>query len=96
MKKTKFERLDPVPIHRLHYQAGINPKGEPIVQLMHNEEIIGLVTPSEARTYAMGVFEAAQICETYAFVIKLAQEKLHMSFEEAKETLIKAGAHVSS
>lgn len=65
-----------LPDNILWHQSGVNPKGEPFVQLLRGTEIIGQMTVTEARDHARAMTEAAEAAETDAFVWKWITEKV--------------------
>lgn len=65
------------------HQSGINLKGEPFVQLLKNAEIIGQMTPQEARDHAQAVIEAAEASEQDAFLWDFAKSKIGMETKDA-------------
>lgn len=65
------------------HQSGINLKGEPFVQLLRNEEIIGQMTPEQARAHAQATLEAAEASEQDAFLWDFAKSKIGMETEAA-------------
>lgn len=54
--------------HVLWHQSGINPHGEPFVQLLQDDKIIGQMTPEQARDHARSMIEAAEAAEQDAFL----------------------------
>lgn len=52
----------------LWHQSGVNPKGEPFVQLLLDEEIIAQMSPEQARDHARAITEAAEAAEQDAFI----------------------------
>jgi hypothetical protein len=52
----------------LWHQSGINSQGEPFVQLLQGEKVIGQMTPLEAREHAQAILEAAEAAEQDAFI----------------------------
>jgi hypothetical protein len=60
----------------LWHQSGVNRAGEPFVRLMHGGEVIGQMTPREAREHAQGAIEAAEAAEQDAFLLDFAKNKI--------------------
>ena len=50
------------------HQSGINQKGEPFVQLLRGDQIIGQMTTGEAREHAQAMLEAAEAADQDAFL----------------------------
>ena len=65
------------------HQSGINPKGEPFVQLLRNQEIVGQFTPELAREHAQQTLEAAEAAEQDAFMWDFAKTKLGVDSNQA-------------
>ena len=72
----------------LWHQSGVNPKGEPFVQLLLGEKIIGQMTPDEARDHARAITEAAESAEQDAFLLDFAQNKIGLPFQEAGKIIV--------
>ena len=60
----------------LWHQSGINPKGEPFVQLLLDREIIAQLTPELARQHAQQIVEAAEAAEQDAFLFDWVMRKV--------------------
>lgn len=65
------------------HQSGINQKGEPFVQLLLGEQIIGQMDPEQARDHARRMLEAAEAAEQDAFLWAWAQEVVGVGPEQA-------------
>ncbi len=52
----------------LWHQSGVNPQGEPFVQLLKGGKVIGQMSVTEARDHARAMTEAAEAAETDAFI----------------------------
>lgn len=52
----------------LWHQSGVNSKGEPFVQLLRGNRVIGQMSPQEARDHAQAMIEAAEAAEQDAFI----------------------------
>ena len=52
----------------LWHQSGVNPKGEPFVQLLLDQKIIAQMSPEQARDHARAITEAAEASEQDAFL----------------------------
>jgi hypothetical protein len=73
---------------RLFHQSGVNPKGEPFVQLLLDGKIIGQLTPEDARDHARAITEAAEAAEQDAFLMDFLQNKMELPFESAGHVLM--------
>lgn len=60
----------------LWHQSGVNPKGEPFVQLLLDQEIIAQMSPEQARDHARAVTEAAEAAEQDAFLWDWTQKEV--------------------
>jgi hypothetical protein len=60
----------------LWHQSGVNQKGEPFVQLLKGNEIIGQMSVEEARDHARAITEAAEAAETDAFIFNWVLKKV--------------------
>ena len=58
----------PVDNNILWHQSGINPAGEPFVQLLRGTEIVCQMEPEQARDHARAILEAAEAAEQDAFI----------------------------
>lgn len=67
----------------LWHQSGVNSKGEPFVQLLLNERIIGQMSPEEARDHARAITEAAEAAEQDAFIFDWVTRKVGSAPEQA-------------
>ncbi|HEU0142919.1 MAG TPA: hypothetical protein VFQ79_24580 [Bryobacteraceae bacterium] len=47
----------------LWHQCGVSPRGEPFVQLLRGDQIIGQMSPEQARDFARAITEAAEAAE---------------------------------
>jgi hypothetical protein len=72
----------------LWHQSGVNPKGEPFVQLLLEDQIIAQMTPDEARDHARAITEAAEASEQDAFLLDFARNKIGMPFQEAGKIIV--------
>lgn len=52
----------------LWHQSGINPKGEPFVQLLLGEKIVAQMSVEQARDHAKAMIESAEAAEQDAFI----------------------------
>lgn len=68
------------------HQSGINLKGEPFVQLLKNTDIIGQMSPEQAREHAQATLEAAEASEQDAFLWDFTRNK--MELEEGQAFMI--------
>ncbi len=58
----------------LWHQSGVNRKGEPFIQLMVDDAVVGQFTPEEARDHARSILEAAEASEQAAFLRRRYRE----------------------
>ena|SRR5579885_1332755 len=72
----------------LWHQSGVSPTGEPFVQLLLGDQIIGQMSPDEARDHARAVTEAAEAAEQDAFLVDFCQNKLGLPFQQAGAMLV--------
>lgn len=70
------------------HQSGVNPRGEPFVQLLRDNEIVGQFSAQEAREHAQAVLEAAEAAEQDAFMLAFARDQIGMRPEEAGSILL--------
>jgi hypothetical protein len=81
--------MNPEPKERtLWHQSGVNPKGEPFIQLLLDEEIIAQMSPEMARDHARALTEAAEAAEQDAFLMDFFQKNIGLPFEEAGRILV--------
>jgi hypothetical protein len=57
----------------LWHQSGVNRKGEPFVQLMIDDKVVGQFSPEECRDHARSILEAAEAAEQDAFMLDFAK-----------------------
>ena len=69
--------------HIIWHQSGINPGGKPFVQLLKDDQVIGQMSPQQAREHAQAIVEAAEAAEQDAFLWHFAREKLLIPEQEA-------------
>ena len=74
--------------HVLWHQSGVTPRGEPFVQLLQDDKIIGQFSPEQARDHARAITEAAEAAEQDAFLISFARNKIGMPMEDAAKILV--------
>lgn len=74
--------------HVLWHQSGVSPTGEPFVQLLQDDRIIGQMSPEEARDHARAVTEAAEAAEQDAFIMEFMQKRVGLDFQRAAQVLI--------
>ncbi len=79
---------EPLPANILWHQSGVNSKGEPFVQLLRGETIIGQMSVTEARDHARAMTEAAEAAETDAFVFQWVTTQIGAGPAEAAGLLI--------
>jgi hypothetical protein len=66
----------------------VNPQGEPFVQLLLNEKIIGQMSPEQAREHARAINEAAEAAEQDAFLMDFAQKQIGLDMNRAGALLV--------
>lgn len=76
------------PEPRLFHQSGVNPKGEPFVQLLLDGRVIAQMAPEEARDHARAITEAAEAAEQDAFLMDFFQTRIRLDFNRAGQVLI--------
>lgn len=54
--------------HVIWHQSGVNPDGEPFVQLLQDMTVIGQMSPQQAREHGQAIIEAAEAAEQDAFL----------------------------
>ena len=74
---------DKIPSDILWHQSGVNSRGEPFVQLLRGETIIGQMSVTEARDHARAMTEAAEAAETDAFVFQWVTKMVGAGPEQA-------------
>ena len=79
---------EPLPDNIIWHQSGINLKGEPFVQLLRGTQVVGQMTPQEARDHAQAIIEAAEAAEQDAFLWSFAHEKLELTDQQAYGLII--------
>ncbi len=67
----------------LWHQSGVNRKGEPFIQLMLDDKVIGQFTPEECRDHARSILEAAEAAEQDAFLLDFAKGTIGTTEEGA-------------
>jgi hypothetical protein len=72
----------------LWHQSGVNPKGEPFVQLILGETVIAQMDMELAREHGHAMLEACEAAEQDAFMLTFFQKTLGTSFDEAMQVLI--------
>jgi len=72
----------------LEHQSGVNPAGQPFVQLILNGKIITQLSTSEARDHARAITEAAEAAEQDAFMLDFLQNKIGLDLNRAGQVLI--------
>jgi hypothetical protein len=70
------------------HQSGVNQKGEPFVQLLLGEKIIGQMDPEQARDHARAILEAAEAAEQDAFLWSWVIEKVGAGPEQAAGMIV--------
>jgi hypothetical protein len=72
----------------LWHQSGINPKGEPFVQLIRGETVIAQMSAEQARDHARAILESAEAAEQDAFMVAWLKKKLGVDEATAMQVLI--------
>lgn len=67
----------------LWHQSGVNPEGEPFVQLIKGKEVLAQMTTAQARDHAQAMLDAAEAAETDAFVYTWVIEHVGAGPEQA-------------
>lgn len=70
------------------HQSGVAPSGEPFVQLMLDDQVIGQFTPDECRDFAQVFTQAAEAAETDAFLFDFATSTIGTTPQMAANLLI--------
>ena len=60
----------------LWHQSGVNPNGDPFVQLILDEKVIAQMSPREARDHARAITETSEAAETDAFLWSFVTKNL--------------------
>ena len=76
--------------HVLWHQSGVNASGEPFVQLIQNDHIIGQMTPWQARDHAQAILEAAEAAEQDAFMFHFGTHQISDGDPQAGMRLVMA------
>lgn len=71
----------------LWHQSGVNKKGEPFVQLMRDDEVIGQFTVVECREHAAAILQTAEAAEQDAFLLDFAKTTIGTTEEGAVRLL---------
>jgi hypothetical protein len=61
---------------KLDHQSGVNREGEPFIQLINGDKLIGQMSPEDARDHALAMIEAAEAAEQDAFLIWFVKTQL--------------------
>ena len=72
----------------LWHQSGISSKGEPFVQLMLGEKVIGQFTPEHCRYHARAITEAAEAAEQDAFLWDFCHAELEADVQMCVQLLV--------
>lgn len=62
--------------HVLWHQSGVSPTGDPFVQLLQDDKIIGQMSPEQARDHARAITEAAEAAEQDAFLFDFGRNQI--------------------
>ncbi len=79
---------DKLPDDVLWHQSGINEQGEPFVQLIRGDKVIGQMSPDQARDHGHAMIESAEAAEQDAFVYDWVTIKLEGNAKMAAIFLI--------
>lgn len=63
--------------------SGVNPKGEPFVQLRLEDKTLSQFTPAEAREFGQAVMECAEAAETDAFLFSFGTKEIGLDINAA-------------
>jgi hypothetical protein len=72
----------------LWHQSGVNPRGEPFVQLLRGDKIMAQMSTAQARDHAHAILEAAEAAEQDAFLMDFARNVMGMPFQDAGKILM--------
>ena len=70
------------------HQSGVNPQGEPFVQLLLDDRPIAQFTPEEARDHAKNILEATEACEQDAFLFAFFQKEVGLDVNRAMHVIV--------
>jgi hypothetical protein len=87
MSDKAKERAKPV-VRTFRTQSGVNPQGEPFIQLIHDDQIIVQLETADARTFATGIIEAAEAAEQDAFLMEFMQKTVGLDFNRAGHVIL--------
>ena len=65
------------PQEQLDHESGVHQDGEPFIQLIRGDQLIGQMSPQDARDHALAMIEAAEAAEQDAFLVWFVKNKLH-------------------
>jgi hypothetical protein len=69
-------------------QSGVNPKGEPFIQLTLDGRMIAQMNPEQVRDFALGLIEAAEAAEQDAFILDFMQKTVGLDLNRAGQVLL--------
>lgn len=72
----------------LWHQSGLNIRGEPFVQLIQGETVIGQMSAEEARAHAQAVLESAEASEQDAFMFDFARHQIGLDDQGAMRLIM--------
>jgi len=72
----------------LWHQSGVNPKGEPFVQLIRGDKVIAQMSPEQARDHGHAIIEAAEAAEQDAFIYDWVLNRVGSGQEQAAGLLV--------
>ncbi|HET9304844.1 MAG TPA: hypothetical protein VFO46_02345 [Candidatus Sulfotelmatobacter sp.] len=72
----------------LWHQSGVNPRGEPFIQLIRGEKVISQMSAEQARDHAQAVLESAEAAEQDAFLIDFARNQMGLEMPDAARLLM--------
>ncbi len=67
-----------------------------LVKLVHDKNVIAMMTPAEARSWAMNILEAAEAAETDEFLMEVFKEKVGLDDAHAVAVLADFRKHRES
>lgn len=72
----------------LWHQSGINAKGEPFIQLIRGQKVIGQMSPEQARDHALAILESAEAAEQDAFIYDWVLNRIGGGQQQAAGLLV--------
>lgn len=72
----------------LWHQSGMNLRGEPFVQLLQGESVIGQMSAEQAREHAQAILESAEAAEQDAFMFDFAKTQIGLDDQSAMRLIM--------